>query len=67
MKLLYIAPERLMSLKGALLERLKTIKIDMIAVDEAHCISSWGHDFRPAYTKLKDLSAPIFRTSPFWP
>jgi len=56
MKLLYIAPERLMSLKGALLERLKTIKIDMIAVDEAHCISSWGHDFRPAYTKLKDLS-----------
>ena len=57
MKLLYIAPERLMSLKGALLERLKTIQIDMIAVDEAHCISSWGHDFRPAYTKLKDLSA----------
>ena len=56
MKLLYIAPERLMSLKGALLERLKTIQIDMIAVDEAHCISSWGHDFRPAYTKLKDLS-----------
>jgi len=56
LKLLYIAPERLMSLKGALLEQLKTIEIDMIAVDEAHCISSWGHDFRPAYTQLKDLS-----------
>jgi len=55
LKLLYIAPERLMSMQGGLLEQLKSVKIDMVAVDEAHCISSWGHDFRPAYTKLKDL------------
>lgn len=56
MKLLYMAPERLMSVGSGLLERLKTVQIDMIAVDEAHCISSWGHDFRPAYTQLRDLS-----------
>ena len=56
MKLLYIAPERLMSAQGGLLQRLKEVQIDMVAVDEAHCISSWGHDFRPAYTRLKDLS-----------
>lgn len=56
MKLLYVAPERLMSAKGGLLQRLKSVQIDMVAVDEAHCISSWGHDFRPAYTRLKDLS-----------
>ena len=56
MKLLYIAPERLMSAQGGLLQRLKEVQIDMVAVDEAHCISSWGHDFRPAYTQLKDLA-----------
>ena len=55
LKLLYISPERVTSMQGRLLEQLKTTHIDMIAVDEAHCISAWGHDFRPAYTQLKEL------------
>ncbi len=51
LKLLYVAPESLPQLNFI----LKTIKIGLFAVDEAHCISSWGHDFRPAYTQLKSL------------
>ena len=52
-RLLYAAPERLM-LSG-FLEDLKNWKINLIAIDESHCISEWGHDFRPEYRKLSEL------------
>ncbi len=47
-KLLYVAPESLSFLDAV----LSKIEVSLIAIDEAHCISSWGHDFRPAYTQL---------------
>lgn len=52
-KLLYAAPERLM-LSG-MLEDLKRWNVSLIAIDEAHCISEWGHDFRPEYRQLSTL------------
>lgn len=52
-KLLYVSPERLLS--RLFIERITQLNIALIAIDEAHCISEWGHDFRPAYHKIKNL------------
>ena len=52
-KILYVAPERLT--QNSFKEFLKTLNLSLIAVDEAHCISEWGHEFRPDYRNLKNL------------
>ena len=52
-KLLYIAPERLAT--EAFRVRLRRMKVSIIAVDEAHCISQWGYDFRPSYLRIAEL------------
>ncbi len=53
LKLLYIAPERLAA--GSSMGMLRRIGVSMIAVDEAHCVSQWGHDFRPDYLRIGEL------------
>jgi ATP-dependent DNA helicase RecQ len=56
-KLLYVAPERLANER--FLARLKRLSISMMAVDEAHCVSEWGHNFRPDYLKLAQLASDL--------
>ncbi|WP_300069036.1 DNA helicase RecQ [uncultured Ruegeria sp.] len=53
LKLLYMAPERLAA--GSAMGMLRRINVSLIAVDEAHCVSQWGHDFRPDYLRIGEL------------
>lgn len=61
-KFLYVSPERLQ--QDWVLERIKGLPIVSIAIDESHCVSQWGHDFRPSYLKIKSLKS-FFPKVPF--
>jgi ATP-dependent DNA helicase RecQ len=56
-KLLYVTPERFR--KSEFVEAIKTANVSLLAVDEAHCISEWGHDFRPDYSRIAEFRALI--------
>ena len=56
-KILYVAPERLLQSGDQFIDFLKSVNVSLFAIDEAHCISSWGHDFRPEYMQLARLKS----------
>jgi ATP-dependent DNA helicase RecQ len=56
-KFVYLSPERLQS--EWIVDRLKQLPINLVAIDEAHCVSQWGHDFRPAYLKIAGLKSHL--------
>lgn len=58
-KLLYVAPESLTKQEN--IDLLKTIEVSFYAIDEAHCISEWGHDFRPEYRRIREIVNEIHR------
>jgi ATP-dependent DNA helicase RecQ len=57
LRLLYVAPERLA--REDTIAMLKIARIDLLAIDEAHCVSQWGHDFRPEYLRLRELAGAL--------
>lgn len=61
-KFVYIAPERLHSIE--FLNVIRKVKVSLIAIDEAHCVSQWGHDFRPSYMKIKDFIKSLRNDTP---
>ena len=61
-KFLYLSPERLQN--DWIVDRIRNLPVNLIAIDEAHCISQWGHDFRPAYLKIVALKE-YFPKTPF--
>ncbi|HSI74933.1 MAG TPA: DNA helicase RecQ [Lunatimonas sp.] len=63
-KLLYVAPERIFSGGNSVLDLLGNVTLSLVAVDEAHCVSQWGHDFRPEYLKIGELRKK-FKDIPF--
>ena len=57
LKLLYVAPERLSG--EAFLDRIRRVKISLLAIDEVHCLSEWGHNFRPEYLRLARVAEEL--------